>query len=88
MRPLITTDCKGTCRWSRAQENGQPVELDDFPLFRCGSCGSEWTPQQSWTPREADGSVTDDIAATRQLGLTDDERAQALQIGVGSVGTW
>ena len=73
MRPLKVNACQQKCHWKRSQVNGEPAQHDGAPLFHCSCCGTEWTRNETWTPREADATVVADIAATRRLGLEDSE---------------
>lgn len=59
-RELATNPCKGTCAWSATG-----TTLADQPLFVCAGCGSEWTPEQAWTPQDADAIVSAEVAAAR-----------------------
>ncbi|WP_203568187.1 hypothetical protein [Aestuariimicrobium ganziense] len=59
-RELASGDCKGTCSWGAVDD-----EIDGRPVFACASCGSEWTTDQTWTPRNADGELAPDVAEAR-----------------------
>lgn len=60
MRELKHNDCQGTCDWRPTDEVS-----DGIQLFSCGGCGSEWTADQGWTPRNGDGEVPAEVAAAR-----------------------
>ena len=62
MRELKHGDCKGQCTW---KPSATEPTLAGEPLFSCESCGTEWTPSQSWTPRNADGEVSTNVQAAR-----------------------
>lgn len=57
MRPLRQNPCQSKCDWTPTGE----VIGDDL-VFACAGCGSEWTRQQGWTPRNLDGSIADAVA--------------------------
>lgn len=59
-RPLITNDCQGKCDWLPTDD-----QIEGRPVFECVACRSEWTTAQSWTPRNADGDVSDAVAEAR-----------------------
>lgn len=59
-RDLAQHDCKGTCNWGPTDER-----IDDLQVFECASCHSEWTPAQAWTPRNAEGELSPEVAAAR-----------------------
>ena len=59
-RDLATHPCRALCEWHPAG-----TELAGQPLFACRGCHSEWTPDQGWTPANADGHVPDEVARTR-----------------------
>ncbi|HJE52207.1 MAG TPA: hypothetical protein K8V15_09600 [Tessaracoccus flavescens] len=59
-RELITHPCQGKCHWVPTE-----LEIDDRAVFSCEGCGSEWTSAQRWTPQEADGAVSPEVAAER-----------------------
>lgn len=60
-RELASNECLGKCDWKPTEER-----IDDHQVFECGACHSEWTPAQSWTPRNWDGEVGADVAKARE----------------------
>ena len=63
MKSLQQNPCQTKCDWYPTGE----VVAEDL-VFACTSCGSEWTRQEGWKPRNLDGSV----AAEVELELTRD----------------
>ena len=63
--PLDVAPCRSLCSWSRARG---PVSTAD--LFACAGCGSQWAPDQQWTPVQADGTVPEQVLAVRRRALT------------------
>lgn len=59
-RELVANDCLGKCEWSRTD-----LSIEQRAVFGCGACGSEWTHDQSWTPRNADGEINPEVTAER-----------------------
>lgn len=59
-RELVANDCLGKCEWSRTD-----LSIEQRAVFACGACGSEWTHDQSWTPRNADGEINPEVGAER-----------------------
>ena len=59
---LVHNDCRGLCDWHDVGEfHG------GLPLFRCNGCRSEWTPAERWTPRNADGEVSEEVLAAQRI---------------------
>jgi hypothetical protein len=58
--------CLARCAWADTTRR-----IDNLPVFACRGCHSEWTPDQGWTPCNADGLVPEPIreAVRRQRGL-------------------
>jgi hypothetical protein len=50
----------GLCAWSTTNEY-----RDAERLFRCAGCTSEWVSSEPWTPIEADGTISSELAAER-----------------------
>jgi hypothetical protein len=52
---LVIAPCRQLCDWqpepTAAGGAGRPPRL-----LACTGCGSQWTPTERWTPRQADGS--------------------------------
>ena len=65
MRQLRVSPCQRLCRWQRSVSPDEPWETPT-DLFACLSCGSEWTPDQAWTPADADGTVPDAVRRARR----------------------
>ena len=59
-RELKSGDCQGTCNWGPSGD-----QIDHMEVFTCSSCDSEWTHDQTWTPRNADGELNPEVAAER-----------------------
>lgn len=57
---LVHNSCQGRCDWHRTDQRYR-----DQPLFRCSGCRSEWAPTEKWTPINADGEMTEEVAAAR-----------------------
>lgn len=58
---LTVSPCRVLCDWA-------PSDLPATAgtrLFACSGCGSQWTPAERWTPRQADGSVPGAVRAAR-----------------------
>jgi len=51
-RALDQQPCQQRCTWAPTGRR-----LSGLPLFACRSCQTEWTPDQAWTPCNADGVV-------------------------------
>ena len=85
-RELKQHDCLGKCDWKPTDE-----VADGLRIFSCTACGSEWNSQQGWTPRNADGEVSAEVAAeraqARPVGLAGQE-APREGFGGGGVGAW
>ena len=62
-RALAANECQGKCAWQPTDE-----EIDGRQVFECGACRSEWTADQSWTPRNWDGEISPEVARARRLG--------------------
>lgn len=63
--PLVVAPCRSLCSWSAVRG---PVPTAD--LFACSGCGSQWAPDQEWTPVQADGAVPAEVLAVRRRGLS------------------
>ena len=63
--PLAVAPCRSLCSWSPAPG---PVPAGD--LFACAGCGSQWAPDQQWTPVQADGTVPAEVRTARQRSLS------------------
>ena len=61
----IHNNCRGLCDWRVTEEF-----VGELPLFRCTGCRSEWTPAERWTPRNADGEVSEEVLAARAAPRT------------------
>ena len=61
MVPLAVAPCRALCSWSAVRG---PVPAAD--LFACAGCGSQWAPDQQWTPVQADGTVPPEVLAVRR----------------------
>ncbi|MGL5406748.1 MAG: hypothetical protein ACRDAX_08235 [Propionibacteriaceae bacterium] len=99
MRELKHGDCKGQCTW---QPSTTEPTLDGEALFSCTSCGTEWTPSQSWTPRNADGEVSEAVQAAKDAyeaahkantvtpaaSLVIGERESTIDSSAGGGGSW
>ena len=72
---LVIAPCRALCSWSR-------VEAE---LFACAGCGSQWAPDQAWTPRQADGTVPEDVRAAR-VAVTLPEDVRGAQVSGGCAG--
>lgn len=59
--PLAVSPCRALCSWSAVRG---PVAAAD--LFACSGCGSQWAPDQAWTPVQADGTVPPEVLAVRR----------------------
>ncbi|MEL4357660.1 MULTISPECIES: hypothetical protein [unclassified Luteococcus] len=86
-RELKSNDCTGKCAWTPTDEVS-----DGQPIFACSGCGSEWTPDLGWTPRNADGEVSAEVLAAKaaaqpRTALDSTEQAPEGH-GGGSVGAW
>lgn len=65
-RELKSGDCKGECAWSSVEDTGTGDNtIDGVQVFACNACGSEWTHDQTWTPRNGDGELDPGVAAER-----------------------
>jgi len=56
MAELAVHPCRTLCSWSPGPAG----------LFSCAGCGSQWAPDQRWTPRQADGTVPPAVRAARE----------------------
>lgn len=56
MKSLQQNPCQAKCDWCPTGE----VIGEDL-IFACTGCGSEWTRQEAWKPRNLDGSVAVDV---------------------------
>ncbi|MGO4957248.1 hypothetical protein ACTQ49_08245 [Luteococcus sp. Sow4_B9] len=85
-RELKMNDCKGTCDWQPTDELS-----DGQRIFACTPCGSEWTSDQGWTPRNADGEVPAAVAAEKAAATPRTamgEQEPPAGHGGNSVGAW
>ena len=74
MPELAVFPCRSLCSWSPGPA----------PLFSCAGCGSQWAPDQRWTPRQADGTVP---AAVRAARGAQDGVSAGSAAGAGSAGS-
>ncbi len=58
---LIHHPCQSRCSWHPTGEF-----RDALPLFGCSGCGSQWTPEQRWTPVNVDGKISPEVEAAKQ----------------------
>lgn len=87
-RDLTSNDCTGKCDWKPTDEQN-----DGLRIFACSGCGSEWTSNLGWTPRNADGEVSPEVlaekAASRPQTVLDSGVEEAPEgHGGNSVGGW
>ena len=62
--PLAVSPCRALC-WSAVRG---PVAAAD--LFACAGCGSQWAPDQPWTPVQADGTVPPEVHRGAPTGVS------------------
>ena len=55
---LAQNPCRARCAWLP-----QPRSRSALPVFHCSGCGSQWSRTQSWTPMDADGTVSAEVRA-------------------------
>ena len=86
-RELESHECTGKCNWHPTDE-----VVDAGQVFACEGCGSEWTPDLGWTPRNADGEVSLEVAAAKaslQARTAVDTQTQVREgNGGGGIGSW
>ncbi|MEL4505419.1 hypothetical protein AAEX63_10255 [Luteococcus sp. H138] len=87
-RELKSNDCTGKCDWKPTEEVS-----DGLRIFACSGCGSEWTSELGWTPRNADGEVSPAVlaekAAARPQTVMEAPVERALEGNGGNgVGGW
>ena len=68
---LLTTIAEAQFEASGLNDDDRPEPTDEEvggrQVFRCAGCRSEWTSTQSWTPRNWDGEVSQEVARARRL---------------------
>ncbi len=57
-RSLKSNPCDETCEWVATKK-----VRDGERVFECLGCDSEWTRSSNFTPKEADGTVSDEVLA-------------------------
>ncbi|WP_420175959.1 hypothetical protein [Luteococcus sp. OSA5] len=85
-RELQMNDCTGKCQWQPTEEVS-----DGHRVFACSACGSEWTSDQGWSPRNADGQVPPEVTAEKAAATPRTVAAQPPVTeghGGSSVGSW
>lgn len=60
-RELEIAACRSECSWAATEET-----LDGAAVFACASCGSEWTPEEEWTPIDWTGAVPEAVQDARR----------------------
>lgn len=68
MSELATHPCVDKCAWGPTDR-----QLDGEPVFECDGCHSEWTPDQTWTPRNIDGEISPEVLAVKRPAPAEDE---------------
>ena len=66
MTDLAIHPCQSLCAWSATGE-----QRDDFNVFACAGCGSEWVAGEPWTPADHTGEVPAAVLQERRRLATD-----------------
>ena len=57
-QPLRQEPCLSKCDWAPTGET-----RDEYLVFACAGCRSEWVRSEGWTPRNLDGTIAAEVVA-------------------------